>query len=168
MRKILRSGQKNHMQVLVSRGQISKQMRGSLIGQRERTQKCINRRLLQPPTEQREIPQRKRDIPRTLRNPRSTTLEHHHHHSQSSPAIIQLCTSNSSVTLHPTLSSSTPPSSILRHFDVRKGYRRHFKLCSLLRTLLNYPNPCSASRHQYCTSIRVIIYTHYDSEPVNH
>lgn len=107
MRKILRSRQKNHMQVLVSRGQISKQMRGSLIGQRERTQKCINRRLLQPPTEQREIPQRKRDIPRTLRNPRSATLEHHHHHSQSSPAIIQLCTSNSSVTLHPTLSSST-------------------------------------------------------------
>ena len=106
MRKILRSRQKNHMQVLVSRGQISKQMRGSLIGQRERTQKCINRRLLQPPTEQ--IPQKDRQtLSRTPRNPRSATLEHHHHHSQSSPAIIQLCTSNSSVTLHPTLSSST-------------------------------------------------------------
>ena len=64
MRKILRSGQKNHMQVLVSRGQISKQMRGSLIGQRERTQKCINRRLLQPPTGQ--IPQKDRQTPSEL------------------------------------------------------------------------------------------------------
>ena len=157
MRKILRSGQKNHMQVLVSRGQISKQMRGSLIGQRERTQKCINRRLLQPPTEQRYPREKKKDrqtppelpeIPDPqLLSTIITTPRVHQQSSNFAPATHQ---SPFTLLYHP------PHHPAL--YCVTASCAHSFAHYSIILTPALLVG----------TSIHVIIYTHYKSEPVNH